>query len=41
MTEFMRSNELAAVGEQEALRQISKIKSLLARLDPGVFPFAT
>ncbi|MCE9567861.1 MAG: patatin-like phospholipase family protein [Planctomycetes bacterium] len=41
LTEFMRAKELAAVGEQAALSQIPKIKSLLARLDPGMFPFAT
>ncbi len=34
---FMRSQELAAVGEQAALNQIPKIKQLLARLDPELF----
>jgi NTE family protein len=38
MTEFMRAKELAAVGETFALEQIPKIRQLLARLDPQLFP---
>jgi predicted acylesterase/phospholipase RssA/CRP-like cAMP-binding protein len=38
LTEFMRARELAAVGEQAALDQIPKIKQLLGRLDPELFP---
>lgn len=37
LSEFMRAQELAAVGEQAALQQIPKIKQLLARLDPELF----
>ena len=36
--EFMRSEEMAAVGERAALEQVPKIKQLLARLDPHLFP---
>jgi NTE family protein len=38
MTEFMRAKELAAVGEATALKLIPKIRQLLARLDPQLFP---
>ena len=38
LTEFMRAKELAAIGEAAALEQIPKIKQLLARLDPQLFP---
>ncbi len=42
MTEFMRAEELAAVGEAAALEQIPKIRQLLGRLDPQLFgPTAT
>jgi len=41
LTEFMRARELAAVGEQAALTQIPRIKSLPTRLDPGMFPFGS
>jgi NTE family protein len=37
---FMRAKELAEVGEQAAQGQIPKIKQLLARLDPALFPLA-
>ena len=37
LTEFMRSKEVAAIGEAAALEQIPKIKQLLARLDPQLF----
>ena len=39
LTEFMRSNELAAVGESAALGYVPRIKQLLARLDPELFRF--
>ncbi|MHC1764540.1 MAG: patatin-like phospholipase family protein [Verrucomicrobiia bacterium] len=38
LAEFMRAQELAAVGEQAALVQIPQIKQLLTRLDPELFP---
>jgi NTE family protein len=38
MTEFMRARELAAVGEAATLEQIPRIRQLLARLDPQLFP---
>jgi NTE family protein len=37
MTEFMRAQELAAVGEATALEQIPKLRQLLTRLDPQLF----
>jgi NTE family protein len=39
LSEFMRSKELATVGEAAALEQIPKIKQLLTRLDPMLFRF--
>jgi predicted acylesterase/phospholipase RssA/CRP-like cAMP-binding protein len=41
MTEFMRAKELAAIGEAAALEQIPRIRQLLTRLDPGLFPSTT
>jgi NTE family protein len=38
LTEFMRAKELAAIGEAAALEQIPKIRQLLTRLDPQLFP---
>jgi hypothetical protein len=38
LTAFMRAKEMAAVGEAATLEQIPKIKHLLARLDPQLFP---
>jgi len=38
MTAFMRAKELAAIGEAAALEQVPKIRQLLARLDPQLFP---
>jgi predicted acylesterase/phospholipase RssA/CRP-like cAMP-binding protein len=38
LTEFMWAKELAAVGEAAAVEQIPKIRTLLARLDPHLFP---
>ena len=38
-TEFMRSKELAAIGEAAALATIPTIQKLLARLDPKLFRF--
>jgi len=38
LTEFMRAKELAATGEAAALEQIPKIRQLLNRLDPKLFP---
>lgn len=38
MTEFMRAKELAAIGEATALEQIPRIRQLLTRLDPKLFP---
>lgn len=40
LTEFMRSKELAAVGEAAAAEQIPRIRQLLARLDPQLFRFS-
>jgi len=37
LAEFMRAQELAAVGEQAALARIPHIKQLLARPDPELF----
>jgi predicted acylesterase/phospholipase RssA len=37
LTEFMRAQELAAIGEIAATEQIPRIKQLLARLDPQLF----
>jgi predicted acylesterase/phospholipase RssA/CRP-like cAMP-binding protein len=37
LTEFARAQELAAIGEAAALRQIPTIQQLLARLDPQLF----
>ncbi|MCE9562820.1 MAG: patatin-like phospholipase family protein [Planctomycetes bacterium] len=39
LSAFMRAKELAAIGEQTTLKQIPKIKQLLTRLDPQLFPF--
>ena len=38
LTAFMRSKEMSAVGEAATLEQIAKIKHLLSRLDPQLFP---
>jgi predicted acylesterase/phospholipase RssA/CRP-like cAMP-binding protein len=38
MTEFVRAKELAAIGEAAALEQIPRIRQLLNRLDPQLFP---
>jgi predicted acylesterase/phospholipase RssA/CRP-like cAMP-binding protein len=38
LTEFMRAKELAAIGEAAALEQVPKIRHLLHRLDPQLFP---
>jgi predicted acylesterase/phospholipase RssA len=40
LTEFMRANELATIGEAAALEQIPKIRQLLSRLDPQLFPLS-
>jgi predicted acylesterase/phospholipase RssA/CRP-like cAMP-binding protein len=37
LAEFMRTKELAAIGETDTLGQVPKIKQLLARLDPQLF----
>jgi len=37
-TEFVKTKELAAVGEAAVVRQIPKIRQLLSRLDPQLFP---
>ena len=36
--EFARTRELAAVGEAAAVAQIPRIRKLLSRLDPQLFP---
>ena len=41
LTEFMRAKELAAIGEAAALEQVPKIRQLLTRLDPQLFPPGT
>lgn len=38
LTEFTRAKEMAAIGEAAALEQIPKIRQLLHRLDPQLFP---
>jgi NTE family protein len=38
MTAFMRAKELAAIGEAATLEQVPKIRRLLTRLDPQLFP---
>ena len=38
LTEFTRAKEMAAIGEATTLEQIPKIRSLLTRLDPQLFP---
>lgn len=37
LSEFVRAQKLARVGEQAALIQVQKIKQLLARIDAGLF----
>jgi hypothetical protein len=37
LAEFMRTKDLAAIGETAAREQIPKIKKLLARFDPQLF----
>ena len=38
LTEFTRTDELAAIGQQTALEAIPQIKQLLHRLDGELFP---
>lgn len=38
MTHFMRAQQFAAIGEAATLEQIPKIRQLLNRLDPQLFP---
>jgi NTE family protein len=38
MTAFTRAKEMAVIGEAAALEQVPKVKQLLARLDPQLFP---
>jgi NTE family protein len=38
LAEFARTRQLAAIGEAAALQEIPKIRQLLARLDPKLFP---
>jgi predicted acylesterase/phospholipase RssA len=38
LSEFVRAKELAAAGEAAALEQIPKVRQLLNRLDPQLFP---
>lgn len=38
LTEFTRAKELAAIGEAAASEQVSRIRQLLFRLDPLLFP---
>jgi NTE family protein len=40
LTEFMRAEELAAIGEAATLEQVPKIWQLLTRLDPQLFRLA-
>jgi predicted acylesterase/phospholipase RssA len=37
LTEFVRAQELATIGEAAALEQVPRIRQLLARLDPQLF----
>jgi NTE family protein len=41
LTEFLRSEELAAVGDAAAAEEVPKIRTLLHRLDPKLFPAVT
>jgi NTE family protein len=38
LAEFVRAKELAAIGEAAALQEIPRIRQLLTRLDPQLFP---
>ena len=38
LTHFMRAKELAAIGEAAAVEKIPRIRQLLTRLDPQLFP---
>ena len=38
LTAFTQAKEMAAIGEAAALEQVPKIRALLARLDPQLFP---
>jgi NTE family protein len=38
LAEFVRAKELAAIGEATALQEIPRIRQLLTRLDPQLFP---
>jgi NTE family protein len=38
LSEFMRSKELAAIGDAATLEQVPRIRRLLTRLDPHLFP---
>jgi predicted acylesterase/phospholipase RssA/CRP-like cAMP-binding protein len=38
LTEFVRTEELAAVGEAAAREQVPRLRQLLTRLDPRLFP---
>lgn len=38
LTEFMRAKELAVIGERAAIEQVPKLRHLLHRLDPQLFP---
>lgn len=40
LTAFTEAREMAAIGEAAALEQVPKIRQLLARLDPQLFPVA-
>jgi hypothetical protein len=39
LSEFSRTSELAAIGEEAVQEDISRIKSLLAQIDGQLFPF--
>jgi NTE family protein len=38
LAEFTRARELAAIGEAAALEQVPRVRHLLTRLDPQLFP---
>jgi predicted acylesterase/phospholipase RssA len=40
LSEFERTDEMAAIGEQATVESLAQIKQLLSKLDPHLFPVA-
>ena len=40
LSEFGRTDEMAAIGEQTTLESLAQIRQLLSKLDPDLFPAA-